>query len=772
MAILQNTSISGTNSITLPAGPTYLRPLTETTIIRWTRSGATVLQGNVSDVSNTSWTCPSGVSKIELLVVAGGGGGGGGFTTWAGGGGGGAGGLIYRGEYPVTANQTYNLTVGAGGSGQAGDTSPRYGFSGGNSIFGPLTAIGGGGGNSWNSSTGSTAPAGGSGGGGQNSSGPFGGAAGTPGQGFPGGDGMAYTGSNQSSAAGGGGAGGPGGRPTGPAGGGGGPGIMLDITGQLVTYAAGGGGGGGVTGGGSQNGGNGGNGTGSNGSSVEANTGGGGGGAGSTVSPNNATTGSNGADGVIVIRYTRSLDGSDLIGTTRYNDEATTIEIFEDYENQWVAQDQRKNFAGHNLGLYSEEFNQTSAYSYQAVSVTANSGIAPNGTSTADLVIDNNSNARHELYKGFSGLKSNAKYTYSVFVKPAGKTFTAIAFGGSPIIGFNLSDGTVSSPNGAITGTITRYPNGWFRISATAAPGATTTTVYHCIKQTASSNVETYVGDGTGLLLWGSQLEESVYPGPYTKTVTAIAPVPGVKGNWRIHEYRNTGITSFTPALTGVVEVLVVGGGGGGGTSIYGAGGGGAGGVLYIQNYSVVSGKNYFIRVGAGGGNSTNGTNSIFGNLVAVGGGSTSRAGGSGGGGGHSSPGHPGGAGTVGQGHPGGRHVYISPYPCGGGGGAGGQGNDAQVSYGSGDGGPGVECDITGSTVFYGGGGGGTSYTAGGTTAGKGGVGGGGNGVWTGTGQAGLPNTGGGGGAGGGNGIGGSGGAGGSGIVVVRYRFD
>jgi len=781
MASLQNTTISGTDSLTIPSGPTHLRPETITTVVRWTRSGFNVLSGITPTASNTTWTCPSGVTKIELLVVAGGGGGGGGFDTWAGGGGGGAGGAIYRGEYAVTPSQIYNLSVGQGGVGGIGSANPRFGASGTNSTFDSLTAIGGGGGNAWNSSTGSTAPAGGSGGGGQNSSGPFNGAAGTPGQGFPGGEGQPYTGSNQSSAGGGGGFGGPGGRPSGPAGGGGGHGISLDITGDLVIYAAGGGGGGGVLGGGSENGGNGGNGTGSNGVNAAANTGGGGGGAGSTLNPNGSTTGGAGADGVVVIRYTQPVvSGTDMIGLTRYNVEATTVEVFQDYTNKWVAQDQRKNFAGHNIGLYSEEFNRLSVYTRSDVDVSANVEIAPNGKQTADKVFENTTNARHELYKSFTGLTASARYTYSVYVKAAGRTNVAIAFGGSPIIGYSLSSGTVSAPAGNITGTIQLVGNGWYRISATASPGATSTTIYHCIKQTSSSNVETYSGDGSsGLFFWGSQMEESVYPGPYTRTDDAIAPVPGVKGKWRIHEYRSTGVASFTPALSGVVEVLVVAGGAGGGSSIYGAGGGGAGGVIYNQNFSVISGKNYFVRVGAGGGNSTNGENSILGNLIAIGGGSTSRAGGSGGGGGHSSPAHPGGAGVVGQGHPGGKHIYVgNPYPCGGGGGAGGPGFDGgssanQTAGGAGDGGPGVPIDITGSLVFYGGGGGGTNYLTGGEkNAGQGGVGGGGNGVWTGTGQVGIPNTGGGGGAGGGNGISGAGGAGGSGIVVVRYRID
>jgi hypothetical protein len=63
----------------------------------------------------TSWTAPSDVTQVEVLVVAGGAGGASG--------GGGAGGLIYNNSYPVTPGQTYTVTVGAGltGNGTLGN---------------------------------------------------------------------------------------------------------------------------------------------------------------------------------------------------------------------------------------------------------------------------------------------------------------------------------------------------------------------------------------------------------------------------------------------------------------------------------------------------------------------------------------------------------------------------------------------------------------------------------------------------------------------------
>jgi hypothetical protein len=92
------------------------------------------------------------------------------------------------------------------------------------------------------------------------------------------------------------------------------------------------------------------------------------------------------------------------------------------------------------------------------------------------------------------------------------------------------------------------------------------------------------------------------------------------------------------------VEVMVVGGGGGGGMDM--GGGGGGGGVLYDPNYLVTPGVGVTVTVGAGGFgapagsggyrtdgagpqpgghqftvSATNGGNSAFGTLVALGGG-------------------------------------------------------------------------------------------------------------------------------------------------------
>lgn len=239
------------------------------------------------------------------------------------------------------------------------------------------------------------------------------------------------------------------------------------------------------------------------------------------------------------------------------------------------------------------------------------------------------------------------------------------------------------------------------------------------------------------------------------------------------------------------VAVLVVAGGGGGGSGT-GGGGGGAGGVIYNSSYSVTPGSSYSIAIGAGGQGSinnstqaTNGGNSVFDTLTAIGGGyggnesavAGQRNGNSGGSGGGGTYNGTGGAGTVGQGNNGGTGISGSNRWSGGGGGGAGAVGQAGQSFTGGNGGNGLAYTISGITAYYGGGGaGGVQSSSGGTvTRGRGGAGGGGDstpdntGSQTSIGFSGANGTGGGG-AGSGDSSSSIAGNGGSGIVIISWK--
>ena len=120
-----------------------------------------------SFTASGTFSVPSGITAVDVLVVAGGGSGGNSAGpasgTVGGGGGGGAGGLIFRPGFPVTPGGTVSVTVGGGGA--ASGSYGTRGCSGQNSVFGTLTAQGGGAGGAGSPNSNAHGLSGGSGGG-------------------------------------------------------------------------------------------------------------------------------------------------------------------------------------------------------------------------------------------------------------------------------------------------------------------------------------------------------------------------------------------------------------------------------------------------------------------------------------------------------------------------------------------------------------------------------------------------------------------------------
>ena len=283
-------------------------------------------------IGSNSWTAPSGVTSVDLLIIAGGGAGGSG--AW--GGGGGAGELVFYSGYTVSSSSAKNISVGRGGVSGTADLIPANNRSETGTVSWVGSAIdvvaqGGGFGASYGYGSGAvytTGGNGGSGGGGneQNPASPGGASTKSSSGSRTGYGNIGGFSSPFVSGGGGGGSGTAGSNAAASTGGNGGDGTnlfatwlsainsgMSGITGwQTATstgyIAAGGGGGASNTRG---NGGTGGGGNGiinatsGNGESGVANTGSGGGGTGYNSSA--AQKGGNGGSGLIIIKYTQVL---------------------------------------------------------------------------------------------------------------------------------------------------------------------------------------------------------------------------------------------------------------------------------------------------------------------------------------------------------------------------------------------------------------------------------------------------------------------------------
>jgi len=202
-----------------------------------------------------------------------------------------------------------------------------------------------------------------------------------------------------------------------------------------------------------------------------------------------------------------------------------------------VTQPTIKNFA-----ISSQEFDNATGWNPVSgqVVVTANAIAAPNGTLTADLLLNSTPTGRHTINTDTMAVSERvANYTWSVYVKayPSSTTtayltlYFATGYQQPDRIGINVnpSTGVINTTNftggsaSAVAGTglyITSSSqsvgNGWYRVSVTgninnptlAGAGNLTGSIGITLITTNSALVTSYVGDGTtGFYVWGAQFE-------------------------------------------------------------------------------------------------------------------------------------------------------------------------------------------------------------------------------------------------------------------------
>jgi len=153
--------------------------------------------------------------------------------------------------------------------------------------------------------------------------------------------------------------------------------------------------------------------------------------------------------------------------------------------------------------------------------ISANSTTAPNGTLTADTLIEDTSNSTHRIFNNSAVTISNTiASTYSVYLKSAGRTRAWVR--DNDIVGalFNLSNGTIVSTEGTATATITNVGDGWYRCTITKVSSGTSGRIVVYLDNGTS---ETYTGNGTsGIYIWGAQLVEGSSAQTYFPTTDRL----------------------------------------------------------------------------------------------------------------------------------------------------------------------------------------------------------------------------------------------------------
>ena len=159
-----------------------------------------------------------------------------------------------------------------------------------------------------------------------------------------------------------------------------------------------------------------------------------------------------------------------------------------------------------NLFTYSQEFNDASWVKSNS-SITANATTAPDGTLTADKLIENSSNANHLVQKAISS--SDSVYTFSVFAKKSERNWVVLRSVNASLQNvkawFNIDAGTIGTLENGATANITNVGNGWYKLEMTI-PSFSTGFEFR-VSTSTGNNVDSYTGDGTsGIFIWGAQL--------------------------------------------------------------------------------------------------------------------------------------------------------------------------------------------------------------------------------------------------------------------------
>ena len=212
------------------------------------------------------------------------------------------------------------------------------------------------------------------------------------------------------------------------------------------------------------------------------------------------------------IRVRRSSDNTEQdIGFTSNGDlDTSVLQTFVGYQN---------------LLKYSEQFQQTSAWSIGANTLSSNVIESPIGTLTATKITESNATGQFYVSQNLSIASGGA--TISIYAKAGERSriaVTAIITGNSRGYIFDLSNQTISSLTGF--GAPDSYSfldvgNGWYRCSVTTSLSNIVRFDIYCINNGTSRD---YTGVlGNGIYIWGAQVNTNILQPYQVTTINANA---------------------------------------------------------------------------------------------------------------------------------------------------------------------------------------------------------------------------------------------------------
>ena len=212
-----------------------------------------------------------------------------------------------------------------------------------------------------------------------------------------------------------------------------------------------------------------------------------------------------------------------------------------------------------NLLTYSEQFDNA-AWTKDAVTVTANAGVAPDGTTTADAVVPTATTAIHRVVQN----PARQAQVLSVFAKANGLTKFGIkeSVTTGDYAAFDLTSVSVLDKTGSATATIAAVGNGWYRCTLTLANSTSAGFTVNALSPsyTSGDTNQSWLGNGTdGLLLSGADVRlatDAAYPYQRVVTATDYADV-GVPRSFLHDGFDDSSYTASSLDLSGTDKVTV-----------------------------------------------------------------------------------------------------------------------------------------------------------------------------------------------------------------------
>lgn len=185
-----------------------------------------------------------------------------------------------------------------------------------------------------------------------------------------------------------------------------------------------------------------------------------------------------------------------------------------------------------NQFTWSEDFSNA-VWSKTRTSVSTDADLAPDGTLSADRLVEDTSVSTTHLIGRNISITANANAAIAVFVKAGTRSRFRIQGRDSTTAGlfrqsFDASNGTLTSSSvsgsGALAGSgITALKNGWYLCWVAGSIGGGFTSLVTELVMEDGTGAAAYTGDGSSyLVLWGMQEEDNAaYPTSYIPTHSA-----------------------------------------------------------------------------------------------------------------------------------------------------------------------------------------------------------------------------------------------------------